>query len=328
VSDLIVLPARRQYWARRINEAWDAAVEAVFETGRRLIEAKSDKDLPPGQFMEMVRTDLRFGVSTADKLMAVARDRRLVNSEHVPNLPPYWGTLYQIHLLKDAELQTLLDNGTIRPDVEREEIIAKRNALRRSSKQTEIIGGLVADLQAFIAAGHRVGTVYADPPWLYDNQATRSATHHQYPGMALDELCELPVSKLVKTDAHLHLWTTNGFLAEGLQLIAAWGFEFKSSFVWIKPTKGIGNYWRNAHELLLTAVRGDATRFDDHDLISWIQCKRGKHSAKPEQVRCFIERASPGPWLEMFARISDPRWLSWGHGIGDDLLSQGQRRIA
>jgi N6-adenosine-specific RNA methylase IME4 len=140
----------------------------------------------------------------------------------------------------------------------------------------------------------------------------------------------LPVGRLAADDAHLHLWTTNGFLFECPKLFAAWGFEFKSSFVWVKPQIGIGNYWRNAHEILLTAVRGDATRFNDHNLISWLECKRDKHSQKPERVRDFIERASPGPWLEIFARETDPNlnWLSWGHGISDSLLSQGQRRIA
>jgi N6-adenosine-specific RNA methylase IME4 len=190
-------------------------------------------------------------------------------------------------------------------------------------------GGIIGDLQQFIDDGNRVGTIYADPPWLYDNQVTRSATNKKYKGLTVDELCELPIGKLAHADAHLHLWTTNGFLFECPKLFAAWGFEFKSSFVWIKPEIGIGNYWRNAHEFLLTAVRGDAKRFNDHSLRSWLECSRGIHSRKPYQIRSFIEKASPGPHLELFARDDCPEsWLAWGHQIGDSLLSQGLRRIA
>jgi N6-adenosine-specific RNA methylase IME4 len=333
VADLIILPARRQYWARRINEAWDAGVAAIFKTGQRLIEAKADPDLPHGQFEAMVTEDLRFSASTGQRLMKVARDRKLANPAHGPLLPPSWRTLYEITKLTSEQFQALLDDGTIRPDVERDVIVARRRAFRRDAKQAahraEIIGGLVSDLQRFIDAGHRVGTIYADPPWLYDNQTTRSATSTQYKGLTVDELCKLPVGKLADDDAHLHLWTTNGFLFDCPKLFTAWGFEFKSSFVWVKPEIGIGNYWRNAHEFLLTAVRGDAKRFNDHNLRSWLECSRGKHSRKPYQIRSFLEKASPGPRIELFARDDcPPNWFAWGHQIGDSLLSQGQRRIA
>ena len=72
--------------------------------------------------------------------------------------------------------------------------------------------------------------------------------------------------------------------------------------VWVKPTIGIGNYWRNSHEILLTAVRGNARSFNDHSLKSWLEAERDEHSGKPEEVRGFIERASPGPRLELFGR--------------------------
>jgi N6-adenosine-specific RNA methylase IME4 len=68
------------------------------------------------------------------------------------------------------------------------------------------------DLGELIASGERFGTIYADPPWLYANQATRAATSNHYRSMTVDELCALPVGELAADDAHLHLWTTNGFL--------------------------------------------------------------------------------------------------------------------
>ena len=165
------------------------------------------------------------------------------------------------------------------------------------------------------------GTIYADPPWLYDNQGTRAATSNHYKGLTVKQLCALPIGRLAAKDAHLHLWTTNAFLFECPRIFEAWGFEFRSSFVWVKPQMGIGNYWRNSHEFLLTAIRGQAKSFADKSLISWLKCGRGPHSSKPEQVRSMIERASPGPRLELFARRPAKGWHVWGDQIERDLVS-------
>jgi N6-adenosine-specific RNA methylase IME4 len=181
---------------------------------------------------------------------------------------------------------------------------------------------IVTDLQEAARQGHRWGTIYADPPWRYDNQATRSATRHHYDTLSIEELCALPVKDIAAPNAHLHLWVTNAFLFDSAKLFEAWGFQFKSSFVWVKDEMGIGNYWRNAHELLLTGVRGKAKSFADHKLISWMSCSRGRHSEKPEQVHGFIKRASPGPHLELFARRQVPGWDAWGNDIVSDLFSE------
>jgi N6-adenosine-specific RNA methylase IME4 len=180
----------------------------------------------------------------------------------------------------------------------------------------------VSDLSGLVAAGRRFGTIYADPPWVYQNQMTRSATGNHYEGLSIDELCALPVRELSAQDAHLHLWTTNGFLFECPRIFDAWGFIFKSSFVWAKTQMGIGNYWRNSHEFLLTAVRGDAKRFKDKSLKSWLASSRGAHSAKPEQVRGMVERASPGPYLELFGRAPARGWTVFGNQIERSLFDQ------
>lgn len=184
------------------------------------------------------------------------------------------------------------------------------------------------DLAALIARGDRFGTIYADPPWVYDNQGTRAATGNHYGGLTVDELCELPIKDLAARDAHLHLWTTNAFLFDCQRIFDAWGFEFRSSFVWVKPQMGIGNYWRNSHEFLLTAIRGDAKRFNDHGLMSWLECDRSRHSEKPFIVRDYIRRASPGPYLEMFARTPADGWTCWGNEIERGLLFPHAKAVA
>lgn len=203
-----------------------------------------------------------------------------------------------------------------------------KNEARLPAAAAPVEGRKVFDFEALVRNGEKFGCIYADPPWLYDNQGTRAATGNHYGGMTVDELCALPVRDIAADDAHLHLWTTNGFLFECPRIFDAWGFEFRSSFVWVKPQMGIGNYWRNSHEFLLTAIRGNAKRFNDKALKSWLECDRGVHSAKPEQVRHFIERASPGPYLEMFARSGASNWTVWGNQIPGNLLDHDMAEIA
>lgn len=184
------------------------------------------------------------------------------------------------------------------------------------------------DLAKLIDRGDRFGTIYADPPWTYDNQSTRAAQGGHYGGMTVDELCDLPVRELASKDAHLHLWTTNAFLFDCARIFEAWGFEFRSSFIWVKPQMGIGNYWRNSHEFLLTGIRGNAKRFNDRSLKSWLECDRSRHSEKPFIIRDMIRRASPGPYLEMFARTPADGWTCWGNEIERGLLFPHAEAVA
>lgn len=169
----------------------------------------------------------------------------------------------------------------------------------------------VADIERFKI---KCGTVYADPPWRYGNQGTRASTGDHYVGMSVEEICALPVANIAAENAHLHLWTTNAFLFDAQRVMEAWGFSYKSCFIWVKPQMGMGNYWRVSHEFLLLGIRGSAP-FADRSLMSWGQFARRKHSAKPEEIRQLIERASAGPRIELFARRKAPGWYAWGNEI-------------
>src|SRR5262245_50065712 len=100
----------------------------------------------------------------------------------------------------------------------------------------------------------------------------------------IKSIAALPVKELAADQSHLWLWTTNGFLFECPRLFQAWGFEFKSSYIWCKEKIGTGNYLRNAHEFLLLAVRGGQVALAK-DVRSWGVFDRLAHSAKPEQIR-------------------------------------------
>jgi N6-adenosine-specific RNA methylase IME4 len=173
---------------------------------------------------------------------------------------------------------------------------------------------VVADLADLISEGERFATVYADPPWRYENQGTRAATDNHYLTMSVEEIAALPVRGVADENAHLHLWTTNAFLFDAKTVMEAWGFEYKSVFVWCKPQMGIGNYWRVSHEFLLLGVRGRQP-FRDRGQMSWAEYERGEHSAKPEGVRQKVEAVSPGPYLEMFGRCAVPGWTVFGNQV-------------
>lgn len=198
--------------------------------------------------------------------------------------------------------------------------LANRVAPKNGARTPERTEGTCTDLSELVSAGQKFGTIYADPPWSYDNQGTRAATGNHYGAMTIEELCAMPVAELAADKCHLHLWTTNAFLFECPRLFAAWGFEFKSSFVWVKPTIGIGNYWRNSHEIMLLAVRGGQTAISRAER-SWVECGRGMHSAKPEQARHSIERLSPGPYLELFGRSPRQGWTVFGNQIVEELVT-------
>jgi N6-adenosine-specific RNA methylase IME4 len=185
----------------------------------------------------------------------------------------------------------------------------------------------VSDLQDLIRDGCRFGCIYADPPWRYGNQGTRAATDNHYETMTVEEIAKLPVGALAADCCHLHLWTTNAFLFECPRLFEAWGFRYQGVFVWCKPQMGIGNCWRVGHELLLLAIRGEPRRFKCHDLMSWLEADRDRHSSKPERVRLMLEKASPGPYLEMFGRRAPPGWTVWGNEIDRDLFASSLPKV-
>jgi N6-adenosine-specific RNA methylase IME4 len=202
---------------------------------------------------------------------------------------------------------------------------AFKAALRQPATGDKVETCSVADLAALIDKGIRFRTIYGDPPWQYGNQATRAATDNHYRTMTTEQLAALPIAALAADDCQLHLWTTNGFLREALDLIAGWGFAYKSMLVWCKEEMGLGNYWRVSHELLLLGTKGSAP-FRDRGLISWLREPRGRHSAKPEKVRHLVERAGWGPRLELFGRHLADGWVVWGDQIEKDLFHQAAEK--
>ena len=175
-------------------------------------------------------------------------------------------------------------------------------------------------------AGHRFATILADPPWQFQNRTGKMAPEHKrlarYSTMKLDEIATLPVESLALETAHLYLWIPNALLLEGLKVMEAWGFTYKTNLVWHKIRKdggpdgrGVGFYFRNVTELVLFGVRGKNARTlaPGRRQVNMIKTQKREHSRKPDQLYDIIEDCSPGPYLELFARGPRPNWANWGN---------------
>jgi len=187
-----------------------------------------------------------------------------------------------------------------------------------------------SDLLSF-GEGRRFATVLADPPWRFANRTGKMAPEHRrltrYDTMTLNEIAALPVSNIVADPAHLYLWVPNALLPEGLAVMKAWGFSYKSNIVWHKVRKdggsdgrGVGFYFRNVTELILFGVRGKNARTQaaGRRQVNYLSTRKREHSRKPDEQYAIIEACSPGPYLELFARGVRPGWATWGHQADED----------
>ncbi len=166
-------------------------------------------------------------------------------------------------------------------------------------------------------------TILADPPWDINQRGNYGAERH-YPLMSLERICALGVEQLAAPEAHLWLWVTNSTLPVGREVMAAWGFTYRSCLTWVKPRLGLGQYLRNQTEHLLLGTRGRApVQFRCQG--SWFYAPQQEHSHKPEEQYAIIERCSAGPYLELFARRRTPGWDAWGNEIDSDVWVSSSR---
>ena len=171
----------------------------------------------------------------------------------------------------------------------------------------------------------RYSTVLADPPWQFQNRTGKMAPEHKrllrYPTMELQEIKDLPVASFTAAKSHLYLWVPNALLAEGLEVMKAWGFTYKSNLVWYKIRKdggpdgrGVGFYFRNVTELILFGTKGQMRTLQPaRSKVNILSTQKREHSRKPDELYDLIEECSPGPYLELFARFRRPGWNQWGN---------------
>ena len=175
-------------------------------------------------------------------------------------------------------------------------------------------------------AGRKFKTVLADPPWQFQNRTGKVAPEHKrlsrYGTLTLEDIKALPVAEAAADTAHLYLWVPNALLPDGLAVMQAWGFQYKSNIIWQKIRKdggpdgrGVGFYFRNVTEVLLFGTRGNNARTLQAGLtqVNIMNTRKREHSRKPDEQYPLITSCSPGPYLEMFARGKREGWAIWGN---------------
>lgn len=186
------------------------------------------------------------------------------------------------------------------------------------------------DLLSF-CGDQKFKTILADPPWQFQNRTGKMAPEHRrlnrYSTMKLCDIAALPVRDIADDPSHLYLWVPNALLPEGLEIMKAWGFEYKSNIVWEKVRKdgqpdgrGVGFYFRNVTELLLFGVKGNNARTlpPGRSQVNLLRTQKREHSRKPDEIFDIIQSCSPAPYLELFARGHRPGWVLWGNQAGED----------
>ena len=307
-SDLEEQQAIIEFNRQRIKNGWQqhnegTELKRIFAEQARLRQATSTGGVNPQlteTFREAVK-DLPEDRHERETATKVAEAIGLGSGKQ-------WDKLEFIAEHKPELLTTI--NGKQGKSINSAYVSARREVVKEEVKTTEIPTGM-----------YRV--IYADPPWRYGN--TQPDYHEvqddHYPTMTVKEICDLEigdrkVAEVALDDAVLFLWVTSPILEESFEVIKAWGFKYKASFVWDKVKHNMGHYNSVRHEFLLIGVRGSCQP-DENQLFDSVQSiERTEHSAKPEEFRNIIQTLYPyGTRIELFARQEHEGWDYFGNQI-------------
>ena len=187
----------------------------------------------------------------------------------------------------------------------------KREAIRAENRQ------LVAETAPVATATLQIKyqTIVLDPPWDWGDEGDQDQlgrSRPTYATMSIDEIEALPIADLATQNAHIYLWITNRSLPKGFRLLEAWGFRYITMLTWVKPSFGMGNYFRGSTEQVLFGVRGSLALLRRDVATHFNAARPGPHSGKPDEFYNLVETCSPGPWLELFSRQERNGWARWG----------------
>lgn len=218
----------------------------------------------------------------------------------------------RIASLPPEKIQAIAKRDSTIEDVKRE---IKEEAREKQREQNRERVGKAPTILEFVG-DERFPAIVIDPPWDWGDEGDADQfgrSRPTYGTMSIDEIAALPVGEIASKNAHLYLWITNRSLPKGFRLMEAWGFTYVTAITWVKPTFGLGNYFRGSTEHVLFGVKGAMPLLRD-DLSTHFNADRvrGKHSAKPPEFYAMVETCSPGPWIDLFAREARAGWTAWG----------------
>lgn len=190
---------------------------------------------------------------------------------------------------------------------------AEKEAAREEQRQEN--AEKIEELATPLEAQGLFQTIVIDPPWDWGdegdvNQFGRAKP--DYHTMPIEEIEKLPLNKISDENCHLYLWVTNRSLPKAFRLIEAWGFRYITCLTWVKPSIGMGNYFRGSTEQVLFAVKGSQP-LKRKDVGTHFEAQRGKgHSAKPDEFYDLVESCSYAPYIDIFGRKERDGWSVWG----------------
>jgi len=214
----------------------------------------------------------------------------------------------QVELVARGEKEILAAAKAIR---------AERNVVRFGDRLQKIAES-VNEPTPLTELGSRFPVIYADPPWQYEHSMDDGdCIENHYPTMTLDDIRAMPLDDIATADCILFLWTTSPKLEEAMTVLAAWRFNYRTCGIWDKEWIGPGYYFRQRHELLLVATRGNLpVPLPENRPASVYSERRTEHSRKPKAYHEMIERMYPDlPKLELFAREAREGWTVWGNQV-------------
>ena len=209
-----------------------------------------------------------------------------------------------------------------------------------SDGRADGFGELLSTLTLDRLGGQPFGTVLADPPWRFMNRTGKVAPEHKrlsrYDTLTWQEIGALPIASVMAEQSHCYLWVPNALIADGLRVLDAWGFTYKTMLIWHKVRKdgksdgrGVGFYFRNVTEPVLFGVRGKLRTFaPGRRQVNFMATQKREHSRKPDELYPVIEACSPGPFLELFARYPRPGWTVWGDEAAEQVVPRGRQHPA
>ena len=225
------------------------------------------------------------------------------------------GTLMKIYWTKLREILPIVDKDNYEDWLDKAEHLS-RSDLIEEIKETK-------RLPVLPLPEGKYNVIYADPAWEYDRTIGQGVAIEQYELMPLEKIKDLKVNDLAAEDCLLFLWATFPKLIEALEVIKAWGFEYKTvAFTWVKTNKnndkpffGIGSYFKSNAEVCLLATKGEPHKFvKDNSISSIIMSPLREHSRKPDEAREMIDRlVGDIPKIELFSRKKYVNWDNWGN---------------
>ena len=212
--------------------------------------------------------------------------------------------------IKQPEIiERMAQSGKTAVEVKREIKAEEQEERRRENAEK------IKDLSTPLDAQGLFQTIVIDPPWDHGDEGDINQfgrTKPEYATMPIEEIAKLPIDKISDDNCHLYLWVTNRSLPKAFSLIEKWGFRYITCLTWVKPSFGIGNYFRGSTEQVLFAIKGSQP-LKRKDACTHFCADRGKgHSAKPDKFYTLVESCSYAPFIDVFGRKERDGWSVWG----------------